>query len=250
MESNLGFLLFSLVFVSIPAALLADETLVWRPDTYPHPRNQFSLCNRNKESWVCDPNHLLAKDEADTLNFVLEQMHSKYTPCPCSAFLCEQNPNGYYMTIILAKKIETGTNTSRPAILSHAMNFVSSLKKRMPFLEDRCDEGIILFYSKDDDILLTYTGKTGHHVLTKDLIEEITIRAGKNFEPGEDLSVGLMKMVLHYRQVLNGHYVPLSPALGGETLIGGVSTIRPLSQAYIHIFLLAILAGLFALIGN
>lgn len=247
MKANLGLLLFTVVLLSVPASLFGEENLVWRADTYPHPRKQFSLCNYDKPTWVCDPNGLLEKDEADTLNFVLEEIHSKYTSCPCSAFLCEKEPNGYYMTVILAKKIVTGTNVSRPAILSHAMDFVTSLKKRLHFDEDRCDEGIILFYSKDDDILLTYTGKTAHHVLTKDLIEEITIRSGKNFEPNENLSVGLMKMVLHYRQVLNGHYVPVSAALGGETLIGGV---RPLSNAYIHIILLTLLAGLISLIGN
>ena len=249
MEVNPGFVLFIVVFLSAPAFLFAENNLVWQADTYPNPRNQFSLCNRDKPTWVCDPNNLLQKNEADTLNFVLEEMHSKYTPCPCSAYLCEKKPHGFYMTVILAQEILTGTNTSRPAVLSHAMNFVSSLKKQFQFKEDRCDEGIILFYSKGNDILLTYTGKAARNILTKDLIREITIRAGKHFEPNEDLSVGLMNMVLYYRQVLNEHYVPLSPALGGETLIGSASTIRPL-EAYIHILFLTFLAGLLSLVGN
>ncbi|CAI9737898.1 of levamisole receptor-1 domain-containing [Octopus vulgaris] len=233
--------------ILLPTFLYADIP-VWRADNYPHPRNQYVLCKQNKPEWLCDPDGLLDNNAKDILNLVLEEMNVKYTLCPCSAWECESNSGGYYTSVILAKKIETGTNTSQAALLNNAIGFVSELDKRWSFKEDRCEEGIILFYSRDDNTLLTYSGKTARKVLTPELIREITEKAGQHFLPDENISVGLLKMVGDYRQVLNNHYVPQSKHLGGEELIG--STIRPLPYIFLHLFLLVLSVTLFSFLGN
>ncbi|GAB1603260.1 of levamisole receptor-1 domain-containing [Argonauta hians] len=247
MSRSLIMIHLGIILILLPGFLTADYP-VWQADNYPHPRNQFVACKQNQPQWLCDPDGLLTEESKKFLNLVLEEINLKYTLCPCSAWMCENNAGGYYTTVILARNIDTGTNTSQAAILDKSMKFVSSLDQRWSFPEDRCQEGIILFYSKDQNTLLTYSGKTARNILTSGLIQEITERAGHHFMPNEDISVGLLKMIQHYRQVLNGHYVPQAVHLGGEKLIG--STIKPLPHIFLHLFLLIFTVTVFSFLGN
>ncbi|GIX89297.1 uncharacterized protein CEXT_581461 [Caerostris extrusa] len=82
----------------------------WNVDEFPHPQDTFRFCNRMKPSYVCDPDQVLKKEDADKLDTFILQLY-KDTPCICND--CRNETGGIIIGIALLKHMFQPYNKSQ-----------------------------------------------------------------------------------------------------------------------------------------
>jgi len=200
----------ALVSVSLQQDAVRES---WSRSMYPNPRTQPSECGRYmRQSYLCDPNHLLSDDEAIQLDLVLEGVRND-TRCPCSNHACRTNPRtGYLIAVALMHHIEeeenyvdSGDSDVQEVIdhdLSKARLFAYTLE-RSTWNFGECDEDVIILYSKQDNVLYTITGETveRNRKLTAAHIGEISMMVLDKFTSGKVFE-GLYTMINEYKKRL------------------------------------------------
>ncbi|CRG93219.1 conserved Plasmodium protein, unknown function [Plasmodium gallinaceum] len=110
-----------------------DTTLENFPNPFIHP----SLCNRNglKYSYICDPNKILSRNTADKIEEILIYQRSN------SSHYCIDKEVSYILGVALIKKLPYGVT---------ADTFASQILEYWKLSNRNCNDGILLFFVKED----------------------------------------------------------------------------------------------------
>ncbi|CRG98983.1 conserved Plasmodium protein, unknown function [Plasmodium relictum] len=110
-----------------------DITLENFPNPFIHP----SLCNRNglKYSYICDPNKILSKNTADKIEEILIYQRRN------SSHYCIDKEVPYILGVALIKTLPYGIT---------ADTFASQILEYWKLSNKNCNDGILLFFVKDD----------------------------------------------------------------------------------------------------
>lgn len=188
-------------------AVCADE---YDRAHYPNPMNDPEECGRNKRSYLCDPDSILNPGEADQLDREIERVTNE-TKCPCSENSCDSRKyrKGYKIAVALINKMPDDKYVQLKEggdILENNMEkarlYAYTLLNRWKI--GSCNEGIIIFYSKEDNVLYTMTGDTAAKKLKSTSIGEISMEGRGKF--GSNNFEGLVYLITQYRDVLMDKY--------------------------------------------
>lgn len=199
----------TLLIVTSLIAVAYCQTLEWGVGQLPDPQKNPGKCGRyeNKKSFVCDPNGILTRKEADTLDWILEAVYNNDTKCSCSAYYCEKNKGrGTFISLALVNKVKRsqGSDNSKEAILYDAELFLNDLQ-RTTWNHGTCDNDIIILYSAADSVVYTMTGDTPKLKVNPSVIGQVTSEHEQDILNGH-IAGGLYHMILDYRNVLMGQY--------------------------------------------
>lgn len=215
-----------LVAVLIAWNLISCETYSFSRYNYPNPMTEPTQCGREtvRKSYVCDPELILGPrdQEASQLDVLIARIVDE-TSCPCSAFSCERHREGYKIGIALTDKMrldnfvdsddddyfDGGDERTRKIQrnLHAAQLYANEIQRRWnnstKLKFGYCDEDVVIFYSHEDNVLYTSTGRVARLKLTDSLVASIAHEAR---ETGFRKSVfdGLWKVVNEYRSVFLG----------------------------------------------
>ncbi|CAH1253835.1 Hypp1254 [Branchiostoma lanceolatum] len=175
----------------------------WTPEAYPNPQTQPALCGRpntyRNSSWICDPDGILTRWQADELDEYLESVRWE-TPCPCD--VCDGVADGYNIAVAL---LRTMTVTDKSHNVSYrAQNFANYLRTTT-WDYGSCDEGVVILISQKDRRIYTSVGKEVGLKLTPFRRESIYEKRRGIFSI-DDYQLGLATLVFDYKAVLIGTY--------------------------------------------
>jgi len=186
--------------------LVTVQAKEWTAAEYPNPQDkaEYYKCGRRAPSYVCDPDGLISRQQADSLDHVLLNL-PKDTMCPCSAWACEKNSSGYIIAVALVQKLE------RADYIEDTTEGKTGLVRRFAFdlLRKKwrwghCEETTVIVFSKADGILLTLPGSTPRQKLNEMAVHAIQKELARFFKNDENIGQGLGFLVLNYRHVLDG----------------------------------------------
>ncbi|XP_074662334.1 uncharacterized protein LOC141914894 [Tubulanus polymorphus] len=188
-----------------PLAQVTPVERSWHVLDYPNPQVNITKCGRRvRRSWICDPNNLLKFEEANELDSLIADIQ-RDTLCPCSRDICYRDGRGYVISIALVNKLTTDSRQQGMAQqVENGRKFVRNLEK-YNYAFDRCDEDVIIMYSRDDNIIYTLTGLKAREKLTDQILSDITRDATVYFM--HNLFMGLKHMLYGIRSVLEGRYL-------------------------------------------
>lgn len=182
-----------------------------------NPRTDVGSCGRNNQpSYICDPDHVLSIGQDDALESQIMSIHSS-THCPCSDATCRStSKSGYLIAIAMVNKMkltDNPTGNNDPAhngehasrldtVLSEARKLAFGLLKKWNL--GRCNESILILFSRGDNVLYTVTDVVAGKKLTDDLIGEISMDVRSEF--GQNVTSGFQKLLTEYKEVFDGMY--------------------------------------------
>ncbi|GMR59803.1 hypothetical protein PMAYCL1PPCAC_29998, partial [Pristionchus mayeri] len=191
---------------------------VYTPQSYPDSISDFAACQMPGESFLCDPNRILDGNVTEAhrqLDHSLNSIRST-TQCACTAadanFGVCKGEGGYTVSLALVDKIALDANNDNKVDrINAAMKFANTLRG----IQDRgqCDDDILVFLSREDQVMWTSTGDVAGRALTVELINEVTLNAETYFVRGE-YTAGLSYTLDKYGQILRGEQVDLTPPSG------------------------------------
>eukprot|EP00057_Strongylocentrotus_purpuratus_P015414 XP_011669888.1 PREDICTED: uncharacterized protein LOC105440947 [Strongylocentrotus purpuratus] len=165
-----------------------------------NPRTDVKLCGRGgRPSWLCDPFHILSREEADELDFALEEIRTT-TPCSCELEqACNVTNNGFTVSIAILPYLPS---TRQDPVT--AQNYADYLRKNS-WLFGKCGDDIVIVVSKQDKQVYASTGPKAALKLKSLITEDIYSDTRQYFED-EDVFTGLKLMVESFRAVLQDSY--------------------------------------------
>ncbi|XP_064627902.1 uncharacterized protein LOC135487761 [Lineus longissimus] len=176
----------------------------WHYSSYPNPQTDLLECGRgNRMSWICDPDSVITMREADELDALAADIR-RDTSCPCNSQVCTRTARqaGFIVAVAMMNKIQRPYKSDGGSdLLTDFRNWVTNLEKhRWRF--DRCDEDIIILFSKYDSMIYTVTGEKARETLTDELLYEITVDSQEYF--AHSIFMGIKHMLYGIRKVLMG----------------------------------------------
>ncbi|XP_064617870.1 uncharacterized protein LOC135481992 [Liolophura sinensis] len=182
--------------------------LKWHWSQFPNPQNEFGRCGRNKPSYICDPNHLISYKGANAIDRLINQTLTDST-CPCGAQSCIRSKrSGYQIAVAIVPEFYTSYNGSNPdRLLLETRRFAYGIySRRWSF--GVCGEWVLLFYTQQQNIVYTLTGRLARSTLNDALLEQITLDARHFFAAGpqRNITQGLLQMVEDFRNVFLTRY--------------------------------------------
>ncbi|XP_066273155.1 uncharacterized protein [Branchiostoma lanceolatum] len=193
----------------------------WTPEAYPNPQTQPALCGRpntyRNSSWICDPDGILTRWQADELDEYLESVRWE-TPCPCD--VCDGVADGYNIAVALLRSM---TVTDKSHNVSYrAQNFANYLRTTT-WDYGSCDEGVVILISQKDRRVYTSTGKQVRLKLT--LFRVVTIyEKNRSFFSLEEFQDGIAALSHEYKKVFIGTYRDVEETARQDlsTVVGGI----------------------------
>ncbi|XP_035688720.1 uncharacterized protein LOC118424283 [Branchiostoma floridae] len=159
----------------------AQEDPGWTPGKYPNPSRQPRLCGRvnRTSSFVCDPDGILTRTEADHLDLLLFTT-LRDTPCPCET--CPGENDGYNIAVALMKRMsKSGIAASSPRV--RAQGFAMYLRA-IAWDYGTCNEGVVILVSTEDRQIYTATGATAREKLIDAIVDNIYVETREYFTTG------------------------------------------------------------------
>ncbi|KAL3238832.1 hypothetical protein MRX96_021862 [Rhipicephalus microplus] len=147
-----------------------DSKWYWRVDEYPHPLTQPRYCNRYRPSFVCDPDRVMTKKQADALDGIIERIRNE-TLCICPTQPVEEAVRVFAET--LRKKWNLGN----------------------------CDDDILLLISTKDTMSTTLVGPAVSDVFPQEVADQIYLESRGHFS-NCNFYLGLESMVQSYFDML------------------------------------------------
>ncbi|XP_077863224.1 uncharacterized protein LOC144346238 [Saccoglossus kowalevskii] len=220
--------IISLVSKANPMTLVVDDTDAmqqnhdWLRVDYPNPQTRIGslqcgrLSTTRNTSLICDPNGVLDKQQADSLDEFLDAIR-ELTPCVCPQ--CNTNHTmprpGYVVAIAIVNKMDGEyTDQSCPTEkerLQEAEQWADYLLESWKL--GSCGNDIVIFVSREDAVISTSTGKKTSEVLFESHILHIRSSSEKYFK-SEDYYDGLLYILEAYNRTLvtgNGaHHMPFT----------------------------------------
>ncbi|KAI8480997.1 hypothetical protein Bbelb_390590 [Branchiostoma belcheri] len=194
-------LLMLMVCLSVSRAQIKGAG--WTPEAYPNPQTQPALCGRantfRNSSWICDPDGILTRWQADELDEYLESVRWE-TPCPCD--VCDGVADGYNIAVALMKSM---TVTDKSHNVSYrAQNFANYLRTTT-WDFGSCDEGVVILISQKERRVYTSRGNQVRLKLTP--FRVITIyEKHRAFFSLEEFQDGIAALIHDYKKVFIGTY--------------------------------------------
>ncbi|KAH3735142.1 uncharacterized protein LOC127850773 [Dreissena polymorpha] len=211
----------------------AECTLIeWTAADYFNPWTDPASCGRRpgRPSYVCDPNGVISVEAADFLDHILLNFQNA-TQCPCSTKNCEDRDHskGYLMAIALVRKLKRPANVpdTGDATMQLAQRFTYDLLRKH-WAWGTCDELTVIFYSKEDHILMTATGRTANRKLTDHVTTYIQRELARFFQPGGNVGQGLHYLTINYRHVLDNY--DYAPVLYADAKVDSAATMVTISM--------------------
>lgn len=148
----------------------------WRVEEYPHPVTQPRYCNRYAPSFVCDPDRVIGKKQADALDRLIERIRNE-TLCICPT--CEKTgskPRGITLGVALMENMEQHKNVP----MSETVRlFAETLRKKWGL--GHCDDDILLLISTKDKQSHTLVGPAVSDLFPQEVADQIYLESRGDF---------------------------------------------------------------------
>ncbi|XP_015920908.1 uncharacterized protein [Parasteatoda tepidariorum] len=186
----------------------------WNVDEIPHPQDNFRFCNRMKTSYICDPDMILDKEQADKLDANIRQLF-KETPCICDR--CDGEEGGIVIGIALLKYVFQPYNEHPSQIIR---SFTERLRSKWQL--GKCDNDILIIVATADRLAYTDVGKaTSAYVSLKEAYR-IFLENKAQFSAGHFYE-GLNDMLTDYYEMTRSmKRPPAKDKLNLGTIIGSI----------------------------
>lgn len=142
---------------------------------YPNPLKQHSMCYRRRPSFICDPDNLLSWNDAERLDFLLNNIRNT-TPCLCPACPME-SPSGISIGIFLR---ENFTDEERSTKGFSSKELAKTLREEWKL--GKCDDDIVIVVIAEEKRSAVSLGTTVLNVLPYQAAEEIAKRCDGHFK--------------------------------------------------------------------
>jgi len=183
-----------------PDAPPAPTTWIW--SQYPNPnspnQDQQLQCCRSNQSYVCDPNGLMSERQADEIDQAVKNMFVQ-TRCSC----CRAG-TGYVVRVALMQqmvRIDSRHNSTMDR-LRDAHLYAYQIAHRWG-METDCGQGLLILYSRDDNILFTLTFRKTRSHLPDYKVGDVSLRVRHHFNDEETIADGIKEMIARYKRILN-----------------------------------------------
>ncbi|GFU63560.1 uncharacterized protein TNCV_4256011 [Trichonephila clavipes] len=161
----------------------------WNVEEFPHPQENFRYCNRMKASYICDPDQVLTRDEADKLDAYIRKLY-KETPCICSE--CKSDSGGIIVGIALLKHMFQPYNQHPSKTIR---SFTQTLRQKWKL--GKCDNDILIVVATTDRLSFTDVGKETAYYVSLDEAHRIFLENKAHFSAG-NFYEGLNGMLTDY----------------------------------------------------
>lgn len=171
-----------------------DSRWYWRVNEYPNPMKQPRYCNRYRASFVCDPDRVIGKKQADALDAIIERIRNE-TLCICSN--CGRSPaRGITLGVAIMEHVHRPHN--KP-ITEAVRLFAETLRKQWGL--GRCDDDILLLIATKDKQSHTLVGPAVSDVFPQEVADQIYLESRGHFA-NCDFYLGLESMAQSYFDML------------------------------------------------
>ncbi|XP_037523101.1 uncharacterized protein LOC119400180 [Rhipicephalus sanguineus] len=171
-----------------------DSKWYWRVDEYPHPLTQPRYCNRYRPSFVCDPDRVMSKKQADALDGIIERIRNE-TLCICPT--CgKSHARGITLGVAIMEHVHRANNQP---VEEAVRVFAETLRKNWNL--GNCDDDILLLISTKDTMSTTLVGPAVSGVFPQEVADQIYLESRGHFS-NCNFYLGLESMVQSYFDML------------------------------------------------
>lgn len=149
---------------------------LWRVEDYPHPIRHPRYCNRYSASFVCDPDRVIGKKQADSLDRLIERIRNE-TLCICPSCGGRGSENrGITLGVALMENMQPQPNMP----MSETVRlFAETLRKQWGL--GHCDDDILLLISTRDHQSHTLVGPAVADVFPQEVADQIYLESRGHF---------------------------------------------------------------------
>lgn len=149
---------------------------LWRVEDYPHPIRHPRYCNRYSASFVCDPDRVIGKKQADALDRLIERIRNE-TLCICPSCGGRGSGNrGITLGVALMENMQPQPNVP----MSETVRlFAETLRKQWGL--GHCDDDILLLISTRDHQSHTLVGPAVADVFPQEVADQIYLESRGHF---------------------------------------------------------------------
>jgi uncharacterized membrane protein YgcG len=159
--------LFSKALLTYSISKISSTTttqLEWTPINFPNPRIDLELCGRRGvESRVCDPNALISYESANKIEELIKTIQKDYT----------SSCGGFQVAVVIVQKIKSDWPTGSTDRETAARYFTTKIHDEWGVGNHKCQDGIVLFLSKEDKKMYISTGSGSKQFLSNRGIERV-----------------------------------------------------------------------------
>ncbi|KAL1443509.1 hypothetical protein MTO96_007420 [Rhipicephalus appendiculatus] len=160
----------------------------------PHPLTQPRYCNRYRPSFVCDPDRVMSKKQADALDGIIERIRNE-TLCICPT--CgKSHARGITLGVAIMEHVHRANNQP---VEEAVRVFAETLRKKWNL--GNCDDDILLLISTKDTMSTTLVGPAVSGVFPQEVADQIYLESRGHFS-NCNFYLGLESMVQSYFDML------------------------------------------------
>ncbi|XP_070579523.1 uncharacterized protein [Ptychodera flava] len=178
----------------------------WKMREYPNPQDSTSICNRpHRESWICDPNGILSKQEVLELDDMVENLRQS-TDCRCDRCVSGHGEkHGYIVSLALLNKMESESynNPSSPQnaeILNEAQMWTKYLRMQS-WKMGACGNDAVLLLSVKDKVIYLSTGEELCEILSDKRTKQL-LSTSLDLLADQDFFLALSNILKNYEELL------------------------------------------------
>ncbi|XP_052088059.1 uncharacterized protein LOC127725242 [Mytilus californianus] len=143
----------------------------WNKDNFPNPQTDTKLdyCGRNcKSSWICDPDHILSQEEADsidnTINKTAQDLFRNCSSCP--------NGQGFY-SISIGVVRQIGNDNMNLSDIDELGSEFSDHLRLQKWKFSPCDSDVVIVLSQKDRLIWLSIGSMVTQNLSSSFLDRI-----------------------------------------------------------------------------
>jgi uncharacterized membrane protein YgcG len=189
------FVILAVIFSIL--STVTSQSNVWLKERFPNPLTDKNSCGRRGVvSWICDPDGILAYEDANILEEMLQSVSTK-TKSGCS--IDSERP-GFQIGVAVMNKMAVPSELNKEEV---AQDFARHLHNEWGVGSSGCDDGAVLLLSVDDRQIFISTGRTAKERLSDDQID-IIINGMKSSLRGKEYGKALHLAAEKMHQVFDG----------------------------------------------
>jgi len=176
----------------------------WRKEDFPNPLKEPVKCGRrtNKQTFICDPDNILSKQEADSLDEQIGKTLSN-TTCVCGQ-VCEESDAGFSIAIAMVNRIHHTEEFLTEADKLKITEKFSRHLRTSSWVFGQCDNDAVIIINKEFNKAWTSTGDVFNEHLSDWCVNHIYKEHRFLIKDG-NYSYALSSMIKNYRDVLQGN---------------------------------------------
>jgi hypothetical protein len=194
----------------------------WKKEDFPNPLKDPEKCGRHKDkqTFICDPDNMLTKSEADQLDELIEQILSN-TTCVCGKKACgekNESHNGFSIAIAFVNRMHHNKEFLTEADkLKLTQKFSLHLRsKSWDF--GQCDNDAVIIINKEFKKAWTSTGDVFNEHLSDWCVNHI-YKEKRHYLKDGNYSYALTQMIKSYKGVLQGEITTCKEGVRPGTVI-------------------------------